>query len=118
MIQVNYLPFKIDLAALQAHVESSIPGTDGIIASDINFLVVCPDTPENAQVIQDYLATLTQEGELEKLAYPEILRQAIVTYKQSLLTKPYSALSVMDRKLLMSLALTPEEEAAILNEVG
>lgn len=112
MIRRSWLPFKIDLSSLNEFLKT-IPGSDGIIADIEGFSAVVDES--HFEALDTYISSLTMEGELEKLNYPKRLTKAVQDYKMTLITKPYSALTLMDRKLLMNLPLTIEEESSILD---
>lgn len=111
MITRNWLPFKIYLPDLNA-----IMGSDGIVADEASFTLMLEDTPENNSLLDSYLLSLDEETERKKLERPTVLNQAIQAHKEGLLSLPYSALGVKERKLLMNLPLTREEEDAIILE--
>lgn len=113
---LQWKSFKIDLKSFYEFLESNIPNSDGILANDDNMIIVeaSPLTEGETQLIQDYYSSLTESGEQFKLARPQLLNSAITVMKESLLTKDLNVMTVIERKVLLGLALTKAEEDTLL----
>lgn len=66
---LEWFKFKIDLASLNDFLKQNIPNADGIVASPKCFEIMekSPLTSDEQELINNYLNSLTAEGEQEKL---------------------------------------------------
>lgn len=109
-----WLSFRIYLPSLYAWLSTNLDNCDGIFAEEDGFTLFIPDEESSRQQIQTHLDSLNETNETAKFNYPALALAALTTYKYSLISKTYSALSPMDRKLLLGLSLTEVEIAAIV----
>lgn len=115
-MQFPWKPFQIDLNSFYTYVSSNVSSSDGIVATEDYFEVVesTPFTPEESSLVQDYYDSLEESSESLKLSRPESLSIAIETLKQGLLVKDLTTLTVTERKVLLNLPLTTDEEGDLL----
>lgn len=111
-MQCNWLPFRIDLGALNAFLQAGAFPTDGIVADEGSFTIVEINPLDEMQraSIQDYLDGLTEEGEALSLSRPARFVNACSALKTQMLSKRYSDLDSLERKLLLALPLSKFEE--------
>lgn len=114
----EWLEFKIDLESFNQFLKDNIPSADGIVAREINFTIVEaePFTQDEINQINQYYNSLTEEGELEKINFKLDIPTAINNCKLALLTKTYSSMTIIERKILLNLTLTDSELVSIVNQ--
>lgn len=119
---LQWKPFKIHLKSLRDYISECCPNTDGIVANeDWDYFEIVEKvdlSPEEINKIQTYYDSLTESGELEKLNYPQILSDAIINCKNFLLEKSYDSMTVAEKKLLLGIKLTKDDEMSIIQTYG
>lgn len=113
----NWKPFKIHLESLY-EVVKTIPSADGISCDDVTFIIVekTPFTEDEKNIINSYLDSLTEEGELKKIQFKSVLNDKIIQVKLSMVSKNYDELSSIERKLLLGIQLSNEDIASLIDE--
>lgn len=64
--------------------------------------------------ITTYYLSLTDAGEQTKINRPTLLTQAILRTKEALPPKRYDDLTILERKLILGLPLTTDEENTLI----
>lgn len=109
--QFAWKEFRIDLNALYNHLEQNLENFDGIFAQNEHFDIIKKEefTLSDLDMINNYLNSLTEEGEATKLNRPALALKALEKCKTEMLTKSYSQLSILERKIILNLELSESD---------
>jgi hypothetical protein len=115
-MRLSWKTFKIDLSSFNDFLVANVPNADGISATTGDFAVVERESfgQGDVDLVNSYYGSLTEEGEFLKLNRPSLLASAVYDLRVGMLSKEYSEFSLVERKLLVGIALTVEEEDSLL----
>lgn len=115
---MEWKTYKIDLRSFNQFLQTNVPKADGIVAYEDHFVIIESEPFDQTDIdaITNYYNSLTESGEDLKLTRDVRLIQAAEVIRQDLLTIDLTNLSVIERKIMMNMTLTLDEENTLLGE--
>lgn len=115
---MQWKTFKLDLQTFNQFLIDNVPKADGIVAYEEHFEIIESELFDQSDIdlINTYYESLTQSGEELKLTRDVRLAEAAELVKQLLLTKDLSTITTIERKILLRVPLTVDEENTLLGE--
>lgn len=113
-MNLQWKAYRINLEDLEAWLTQNHPKTDGINASIDSFIIVEiePLTDDEKNQIIAYYDSMPEYT--DTVSRSEKLTSALLNYKGELLLKDITTYSILDKKVLLSLPITKDEEDQII----
>lgn len=111
-MRLNWLSFQIHIPDLSAFISANIPQADGILADESGFEIieVSPFQQEQIDLVNNYLASLTESAENAKIERAENLAIKIKELVEQNISVAWHKKSNIEKKLLLGQPLTTQEE--------
>ena len=119
-MRLPWKSFQIDLSSFSKYLIDNIPAADGIVADETGLTIIEKEPFDSSiiQLINNHYNLLNEQDEFIKINRPVLLKNSIAQCKSLIVNKSYDDLSVIEKKLLIGVDLSSEDENELIGLYG